>query len=126
MISDMIKHASSQQDELGELIKATIEELKDAEVAAYEKTRKKKDPDLDRSKINVRLPEDILHKIVKCYLASPACMNKGFILDGYPRNIKDAQAIFLDRCQDENEGEPQPADMPADQSKFQVNEKIIP
>jgi adenylate kinase family enzyme len=90
MISDMIKHASSQQDELGELIKNTIEELKDAEVAAYEKTRKKKDPDLDRSKINVRLPEDILHKIVKCYLASPACMNKGFILDGYPRNIKDA------------------------------------
>jgi len=23
-------------------------------------------------------------------------MNKGFILDGYPRNIDDAKAVFLD------------------------------
>jgi adenylate kinase family enzyme len=60
--------------------------LKDAEVAAYEKNRKKKDPDLDRAKIHVRLPEEILQTIVKTYVASPACMNKGFILDGYPRN----------------------------------------
>ena len=99
--------------------------MKDAEVAAYEKTRKKKDPDLDRSKIHVRLPEDILQKIVKSYLASPACMNKGFILDGFPRNIKDAQAIFMDR-EKNNEDEPRPADMPADDSTFKVCEKIIP
>lgn len=125
MISDMIKHATSQHDELGELIKTTIEELKDAEVAAYEKTRKKKDPDLDRSKINVRLPDDILHKIVKSTLASPACMNKGFILDGYPRSIKDAQAIFLDR-KEENEGEPHAAEMPSDENSFRINDKIIP
>ena len=90
MIGDMIKHASNQKDDLGNRIRQTIEELKDAEVAAYEKTRKKKDPDLDRAKINVRLPEDLLHRIVKVYLATPACMNKGFILDGYPRHIKDA------------------------------------
>ena len=96
MISDMIKHASGKNDALGDLIKKTIEELKDAEVAAYEKTRKKKDPDLDRSKINVRLPDEILQQIVKEYLASPACMNKGFILDGYPRNTKDAEAVFMD------------------------------
>lgn len=112
MIGDMIKHASNQKDELGDKIRATIEELKDAEVAAYEKTRKKKDPDLDRSKINVRLPDELLQRIVKEYLASPACMNKGFIIDGYPRHIKDAQAIFMEKSDDE----PKPAEMPADEN----------
>ena len=75
--------------------------MKDAEVAAYEKTRKKKDPDLDRSKIHIRLPDEILQTIVKTYLASPACMNKGFILDGYPRNQKDAKAVFMDAVKEE-------------------------
>ena len=34
--------------------------------------------------------------MVKAHVGSPACMNKGFILDGYPRNINDAKAVFLD------------------------------
>jgi adenylate kinase family enzyme len=28
---------------------------------------------------------------------SAACKNKGFILDGYPRNSKDAREIFLSK-----------------------------
>lgn len=28
---------------------------------------------------------------------SAACRNKGFILDGYPRNMNDAKNIFLDK-----------------------------
>lgn len=28
-------------------------------------------------------------------MQSAACKNKGFILDGYPRNINDAKSIFL-------------------------------
>jgi adenylate kinase family enzyme len=106
---------------LGDRIRQTIEELKDLEVAAYEKTRKKKDPDLDRTKINVRLPDEILQRIVKEYLASPACMNKGFILDGYPRNLKDAYAIFTEK----NEDEPKAADLPAEEKRT-VNQKIVP
>lgn len=77
-------------NELSDEIKAKIEELKDIEVAAYEKTRKKKDPDLDRNQLKPRLPEDILRRIVKAKISSPACMNKGFIMDGYPRNSADA------------------------------------
>ena len=34
--------------------------------------------------------------MVKAHVGSPACMNKGFILDGYPRNIADAKAVFLE------------------------------
>ena len=60
------------------------------EVAAYEKTKKKKDPDLDRNSLKPRLPDSILYRIVKAKMSSPACMNKGFILDGYPRKTEDA------------------------------------
>ena len=38
----------------------------------------------------------MVHKLVKERIGGPACMNKGFILDGYPRNSVDAKAIFLD------------------------------
>ena len=81
---------------MGREIKAIIEELKQEEIEKYEKTRKKKDPDLDPSTIKVRLPDKTLHKLVKARIGGPGCMNKGFILDGYPRNINDAKAIFLD------------------------------
>ena len=56
-------------------------------VADYEKTRnKKKDPELNRADIKVKLPEDILHRLVKQHMDTAACKNKGYILDGYPRN----------------------------------------
>jgi adenylate kinase family enzyme len=96
--------------------------LKDAELAAYEKTRKKKDPDLDRNTLKPRLPDMFLHKIVTAKINSPACMNKGFILDGFPRNTADAAAVFLTPIADEvepKEGVPGFEDMDR-------NEKIEP
>jgi hypothetical protein len=54
------------QTPLGEEIRTKIEELKDITIAEYEKTRnKKKDPELDRATIKVRLPDDILYRIVR-------------------------------------------------------------
>jgi len=94
-IGDMIEDAKKSKDKLGEDVREKIDLLKDEEVEKYEKTRKKKDPDLDRSTIKVRLPVEMLQKIVKARVEGPACMNKGFILDGYPRNINDAKAVFL-------------------------------
>jgi adenylate kinase len=90
MIQDLILESSQAQNELAAEIKAKLEELKDIEIAAYEKTKKKKDPDLDRNTLKPRLPDSILYKIVKAKISSPACMNKGFILDGYPRKTEDA------------------------------------
>ncbi len=93
---DLITEAVQNNDSFSHEIKAKIEELKDIDVAAYEKTRKKKDPDLDRSTLRPRLPDEMIRRIVKNKINSPACMNKGFIMDGYPKNSSDAQAIFLE------------------------------
>ena len=78
--------------------------MKDIEVAAYEKSRKKKDPDLDRSTLKPRIPDDFLHRIVKQKISSAACLNKGFILDGFPRNSTDAKSIFLSAIPDYEAG----------------------
>jgi adenylate kinase family enzyme len=65
-IGDLISAAMKFQNALGEEIRAKIEELKDITIAEYEKTRnKKKDPELDRATIKVRLPDDILYRIVR-------------------------------------------------------------
>jgi hypothetical protein len=53
------------QDSFGDEIRKKIEETKDQVVADYEKTRKKKDPELDRSTIKVRLPDEFLYRLVK-------------------------------------------------------------
>ena len=59
-IGEMIDHSKRLTDELGEEIREKVEALKDEELEKYEKTRKKKDPDLDRNTIKVRLPNDLL------------------------------------------------------------------
>jgi adenylate kinase family enzyme len=68
-------------------------------VEDYNKTKKKKDPELDRNQIKVRLPDEILYRLLKLQMNSAACRNKGFILDGYPRNINDAKNIFLNKIE---------------------------
>lgn len=122
-IADMISEASLAEDDLAAEIKNKIEELKDAEVAAYEKTRKKKDPDLDREKLKPRLPDELLQQIVRAKINSPACMNKGFILDGFPRNQEDAKAIFLDAIPGEDEN--RQGELEGHEG-FRANEKIMP
>lgn len=101
-INDLIQMGYKLQDSFGEQIRKKAEEIKDQMVEDYNKTKKKKDPDLDRNKIVVKLPDDILHKLVKLQMNSAACRNKGFILDGYPRNVNDAKSIFLNKL-NENE-----------------------
>jgi adenylate kinase family enzyme len=43
------------------------------------------------------MPDDIIHELVKIYLNSAGCMNKGFILEGFPRSEMDARSIFMDK-----------------------------
>jgi adenylate kinase len=79
-IGDLIAQAMKLQNAFGDELRAKVEELKDVAVAEYEKTRnKKKDPELDRSQVKVRLPDEMLHKIVRSQLNTAACKNKGFI-----------------------------------------------
>ena len=138
-IDDMVDYAKKQKDSLGSEIAQKIDELKQEEIEKYEKTRKKKDPDLDLDSIKVRLPSETLHKLVKARVGGPACMNKGFILDGYPRNIEDAKAIFLDPIpgyeatpedsQEEVKGQAAAAEETKDAGPFPgytISEKILP
>lgn len=124
-IKEIVDAGIKLKSELGDEVRAKVEELKDIEVAAYEKTKKKKDPEIKREDIKVRLPDEILHQLVKSHIAQPACMNKGFILDGYPRKWSDAEAVFLDPIP----GYEAPEDATADESDFpglQISQKIVP
>ena len=96
-IQDIIDMGNSLTNEYGQKLKARVEELIDQAEAEYEKTRKKKDPDFDRSTCHPRLPDDIISDLVRLQLNSAACQNKGFILDGYPRSKADAQEVFMDK-----------------------------
>jgi dephospho-CoA kinase len=61
-IKDIINMGLALQGGYGDVVRQRIEELKEAD---DEKTRKKKDPDFDRASFNPRLPDDVLHELVK-------------------------------------------------------------
>ena len=97
------KFEEGQGTELGEEIRAKIEELKDAIVAQIEEARQALGDDagepeeIDREKLSVRLPDEILFKILRIRLTENDCRNRGYILDGFPKNYKQAQEVFLYR-----------------------------
>jgi adenylate kinase len=103
-IGELIAAAMKQTNAFGEELRNKIEELKDLQIAEYEKTRnKKKDPELDRATLKPRLSEEYLYKILKMHMETAACKNKGYILDGYPRTLADAKAIFTTEAPDSQE-----------------------
>lgn len=70
------------------------------------------------------MPDDILYLLVQYQLNTAGCMNKGFILDGYPRTENDAKNIFQVKVE-----HPVPAGSPEGtqpQVEFKINEKIVP
>lgn len=112
------------QNEVGEKLRVRVEELKDQAEIDYEKTKKKKDPEFDRTTCNPRLPDDVLHMLVRYQLNTAGCMNKGFILEGYPRTENDARNVFQDKIElpvpvDAAEGT-QP------EIQYETNQKIVP
>jgi adenylate kinase family enzyme len=81
----------------------------------------------------VRLPDVIIYKLIKLQMSSAACKNKGFILDGYPRNINDAKSIFLTKIEDyeplsaiEEENAAELSSLAPLYPGFTLNEDIIP
>ena len=126
-IKDIIQMGLQLNNEHGEQLRAKIEELKDQAEADYEKTRKKKDPDFDRANYQPRLTDETTHDLVKLQLNSAACMNKGFLLDGFPRSTDDAKAVFMDRIEAPgNAGEEEGAGEEEPQYELKLNGKIVP
>lgn len=101
-----IDEEAAGENELINLCRTTVDELREKEVErmAEEYEAKKKDDDedfdpesIDREKLKIRIPNDILYKLLQIHLNRNDCRNRGYILDGFQRTFKDAQNIFLYR-----------------------------
>ncbi|CAF4967726.1 unnamed protein product, partial [Rotaria sp. Silwood1] len=71
-----------------------------------------------RDSKDARLDDDILTQLFKIKLMSPSCQNQGYILDGYPKTLDQAQSLFGASGEEEEED--------AEDKKPPVNERIIP
>lgn len=43
----------------------------------------------------VRIPEDIINEAVRWRLERNDCQNRGYVLDGHPKNMAQADAVFM-------------------------------
>ena len=90
-----------EEEGLAADIKAKIEELKDAAEAKIQEEREGMDfgdeepPEIDREKLAIRLPDELIYQLLKLRLNENDCRNRGYVLDGYPRTYKDAQNMWL-------------------------------
>lgn len=91
-------------------------------------------PEIDAETLTVRLPNDILYKLLQDKLKENACRNRGYILDGFPRTYDDANECFLQPVIEfDEEGEPiEPEEVELEEgekkdfSKHEKNQKIYP
>lgn len=94
---------TEEEDGLAADIKAKLEEMRDAAVAKIEEERAEIDfgdnepPEIDRDALPIRVPDDLIYKLMILRLNENDCRNRGYILDGYPRSYEDCQHIFLKR-----------------------------
>lgn len=98
----LTRFEEGQGTELGEEIKTKVEEIRDAMMAKIEEERsalpeevQEKLPPVDREALIVRLPDELLFKILRIRLTENDCRNRGYILDGFPKTYKQAQEVFL-------------------------------
>lgn len=66
-------------------------------VADLEEQKGEDDPEIDPSTLHIHIPEKLIYKIFKWKLTQNDCRNRGYILDGFPREFKDAQYLFLSK-----------------------------
>ena len=96
------------EDEFAIQIKEKIDEIKDKMLEEYQEAKEKEkeekeargepidedeeeeDPEQIKERFSVRLPNDILYRILRERLNENDCRNRGYILEGFPRTFKDA------------------------------------
>ena len=85
-------------------MKIKLEELRtqriEEERKAFEEAKKKKKgkggDEFDPDKVMPRLPDEDVIQLFKRRLNKSDCLNKGYILDGWPKSSKQCEGIFLD------------------------------
>lgn len=98
----------ADEEEVDETLAERIEEARSVLEKLEESRRENKD---------ARLDDDLLTQIYKIKLMSPPCQNQGYVLDGYPKTLEQAQNLF---------GAPEEEEEESDDKKPPVNERIIP
>ena len=62
---------------------------KDAEEAGLDP------PEIDKETLVVPVPNSEIYKLLKLRLQENDCRNRGYVLDGFPRNHEDCEWVFL-------------------------------
>ena len=85
--------------EIFEKLGAIRDELHEKLTAAQEEKEWGDDgpPEIDKDSLDIRVPNDIIYKMISTRLRENDCRNRGYILDGFPRSYEDCQNIFLKR-----------------------------
>lgn len=56
---------------------------------------KEKVKDFIRENAGQRIPEGIMNEVVRWRLKRNDCQNRGYVLDGYPKNFVNAHAVYV-------------------------------
>lgn len=108
------EEGGDEDDEFLTNLKETIGTLREEEVARIEEKRGDPPedmedgwPEIDPKSVSIRIPNNILYKLLQDKLKENACRNRGYILDGFPRTYDDAQYAFLQKVvKYDEDGEP--------------------
>ena len=76
----------------------------------------------DKSKIEPRIEDEFLYRILKNKLKENIHRNRGYLLDGFPRCYKDAREVFMDK----KEGEDITEEDKNPEEKMTINKEILP
>jgi adenylate kinase len=108
LVAEVFRMAAIDAEEAGEnaLINDCIAKIQEVKEKMEEDINEKRAemeepeegwPEIEIKDSEIRVPDELLYKVLKLKLAENACRNRGYILDGFPRTYKDAQNIFLYR-----------------------------
>ena len=113
------------QNDLGEAIRTSLAELKEAMLEEAE-NNKKEGEEINPDTIKPRIPKELLVKVFRWALNQNPCRNRGYVLDGFPKSYDNALHLFKIRPPTK-EGEDEPNDdEPPDPKKMIVDFAIFP
>ena len=109
------------QDPLGESIRTKLTELRD-EMLEEAENNKKEGEEINPDSIKPRIPNDLMCKAFRWALSQNPCRNRGYVLDGFPKNYDDLWNVFKimppKNSEEEEEEEPDRAKMITDMAIF--------
>lgn len=107
-ILDIIKYGKSLKSDLGrEVMEAIDAERQKTLDELNELEQKKKEPkEIDPSTIKEFLPLNLVFKVLKTMLFENVYINRGYILDGFPKSYSEAMSCFKEIDEEKDENDP--------------------